>query len=333
MTALEAEGAGVQSSPSASRTPLSPLNNGSNRPAGVTTPCSAAGHVAEGQCDILTPIGQQPPAASPRISVGHASQARRLQGPDAVPSSAYCKTPGDGVLPCETGGEHTNTNALGKAAVRPGAASGSPNGGGLAVSSSQHLDGQSRHTMASPAHVPHHRVPLVAVPGILPYEEANMIAGDPAVPHTGNGAQLQQDKVESKPQDGQAEQPFGQPIATNSGALVSELPPVAVASRSGSRSPQHGERSVSQAKAAEPAAGEAQSAGPKGELLGRVTAALCSGHQAAPPLPDWLVERLTAFPDCLLDAVKSGEPIPVGLPCTSYEQRRSTSSCANTVRA
>ncbi len=310
MDTPEAEGAGVHGSPSASRTPLSPLDNDSNRPAAVTTPCSAAGHVAEGQCNILTPIGQQPAAASPRISAELASQARRLQGPEAAPSSAGCITPGEDVLPCETGGEHVNTKAPSTAAVRPRAASAVPDGGGWAVSGSQHLGRQSWATTASSAHGPYHSKPLVAVPKLPPAcDEAIAIAEDPAdhLGPAGNDTQLQQGEGESVPQDLLADQPHGHFMPTDSSALVDELPATAVAPQTGLRSPRHGERPVSQTDAAEPAAGEAQSAGPRGELLGRVTAALCSGHHGARPLPDWLVERLAAFPDCLLDAVKNGE--------------------------
>ena len=318
MDALVAEGAGAQASPSASRAALSPLFNDSNRPAAVTTPCSPAGHVAEGQCDILTPIGQQPAAASQKASEGHASQTHRLHGPDAAHSGAGCTTPGSGVLPCETGGDRVPPDAPCTTTVRMGPASASPSESGWAVCSSQELDRHSWRTMASPAHGQHHREPLVAVPDApTACDRAFAIAEDPAGPQgpAYNDTQLQRGHGESVPQHCRAEQPPGQPTQADSGASVDELPATAVAPQTGLRSSRHAERPVSQAEAAAPAAVEAQSAGPTGELLARVTAALCSGHQAAPPLPDSLVERLAAFPDCLLDAVKSGELFLPTLTC------------------
>ena len=99
---------------------------------------------------------------------------------------------------------------------------------------------------------------------------------------------------------------MGRPVTIDGGAQGDELPTTAAAPQPGSLSPQHGAFVVGQAEADQLPPEEAQPAGPKGELLARVTAALCTRQQAAPPLPDWLVDVLAAFPDCLLDAVKSG---------------------------
>ena len=301
MDPLEGELAGFYCSPSASRTALSPLNNHCNPPGAVPTPCSAAVHVAEGQCNILTPVGQRPAAASPRASAGHASHACSVPRPDAG-AGAGCRAPGISVPPSVTSDECMDAGAH-CTAVHMEAASASPSGGGWAVCSTQLLGRQSLRTTASPADGPHHREPLVAVPDALSAEAADAVPGDPAdfPGPAGTGAELQEGAGHLEPQDGRTEQPIGQPMTTVSDPLDDELLITAAALQPGVRSPQHGERTGSQAKAA------GLPAGPRGELLVRVTAASCGGQQAAPSLPQWLVERLGAFPDCLLDAVKSGE--------------------------
>ena len=328
MNPIVALGADACGSPTASRTVLSPIGNNFNRPAVAVTPRSAAVHIAEGQCDILTPIGLPSVTASQPVGEAHESLSRVFPGTDADAVSVGQQLPGGGEQSAEVVGVQLSTHAAGAGASRPDGAMGSTDMGCSTQDLSRQPDHQSQRIPASPDQDRHHSEPSRMSPDAAAADEPGIAAANEtragSQAATESGDQLSQGAGSPGPLYAQQGSPVEDSLAgaatqrleehakACSPAVADRSPATHAASQADVSSQQHGEHIFSQETASGMPPRAAQPAGPRGALLARVTAELSGADHAGSAMPQWLTERLAAFPDCLLDACKTGEPANLG---------------------